>query len=70
MNISDEMDKARKELDGMVASFRPLNEDEHEAIKSLLLGIQTDAGMADSIRFSAYERLNDKMFAVTNNLSK
>lgn len=65
MNISDDVAKAQREMDGMIASFRPLTNEEHESIKTLLLGIQTDSGMMDSVRFEHYERANSEMFAVT-----
>lgn len=48
MDLSDATNKARKEMAGIKASCRILSEDEHEAIKNLLLGIQSDAGLADS----------------------
>lgn len=63
-NLSDAANKAKKEMEVMVAAARAISPEEHEAIKALLLGIQSDAGLADSIRFENYERISDKHFAV------
>lgn len=70
MDLSDGVAKARREMDGFVASSRVMTAEEHEAIKTLLLGIQVDAGMADSVRFGKYEWTKEKCFGVPTNLSK
>jgi len=64
MTTSDTVALIRREVEGAIASQRPLSDDEHEAIKALLLGIQSDAGVADSKRFENYERRTDRHFAV------
>ncbi len=56
MDTSDAVAKIRKEMEGMVASQRPMSIEEHEAIRNLLLGIQTDAGITDSIWFENYAK--------------
>lgn len=63
MDLSDAVAKARKEMEGMIAAHRALSVDEHEAIKNMLLGIQSDAGVADVERFANYERVTKEVFA-------